>query len=317
MENFSTFDVVSDASDHHFVNSNHRGKGFQDKVAKNIMQEWKIMQEGLPESIFVRVYEDRIDLLRAAIIGPSGTPYYNGLFFFDFCFPIDYPARPPTVYYHSFGLNLNPNLYDNGYVCLSLLNTWFGWKKEKWNNNGSTVLQILLSLQALVLNNKPFFNEPGTGFLKFLGIENISLFYNEEAWVKTCKTMLYVLLKPPTHFKELVTTHFREKAPAILLACQSYMNGDVPVGHDAKDTRSSSSNYTVSTRFTTSMNTLLPQLLAQFARNGASVDDFKRECLQLLKHQTTVKKRGVAKPISVLCCIILLVLLFWPLARLW
>lgn len=46
--------------------------------------------------IFVKVYEDRMDLLRAVIIGPKGTPYHNGLFFFDVCFPSTYPSRPPV-----------------------------------------------------------------------------------------------------------------------------------------------------------------------------------------------------------------------------
>jgi ubiquitin-conjugating enzyme E2 O len=44
----------------------------------------------------VRACEDRIDLLRAAIVGPNGTPYHNGLFFFDIQFPADYPHSPPV-----------------------------------------------------------------------------------------------------------------------------------------------------------------------------------------------------------------------------
>jgi ubiquitin-protein ligase len=48
------------------------------------------------ESIYVRVYEDRIDLLRAAIVGPAGTPYHDGLFFFDVRFPSEYPKCPPV-----------------------------------------------------------------------------------------------------------------------------------------------------------------------------------------------------------------------------
>lgn len=44
----------------------------------------------------VRACEDRIDLLRAAIVGPAGTPYHNGLFFFDIQFPSDYPHSPPV-----------------------------------------------------------------------------------------------------------------------------------------------------------------------------------------------------------------------------
>ncbi|KAF5177720.1 (E3-independent) E2 ubiquitin-conjugating enzyme [Thalictrum thalictroides] len=156
MKEFKQFDSVTGASDHHYVTSNHKGKELRKDVTKRIQKEWKTLENNLPESIYVRIYEDRIDLLRAAIIGTPGTPYYNGLFFFDIFFPSDYPARPPTVYYHSFGMRLNPNMYANGYVCLSLLNTWSGKKEEKWSSD-STILQVLLSLQALVLNRKPYF----------------------------------------------------------------------------------------------------------------------------------------------------------------
>jgi ubiquitin-protein ligase len=48
------------------------------------------------ESLYARVYEERIDLLRAAIVGPAGTPYHDGLFFFDVRFPSDYPRCPPV-----------------------------------------------------------------------------------------------------------------------------------------------------------------------------------------------------------------------------
>lgn len=48
------------------------------------------------ETIFVRVYESRMDLLRAVIIGAEGTPYHDGLFFFDLFFPSSYPNVPPV-----------------------------------------------------------------------------------------------------------------------------------------------------------------------------------------------------------------------------
>jgi len=64
------------------------------------------------------------------------------------------------VYYHSGGLRLNPNLYESGKVFLSLLNTWTGKANEVWNPTSSNVLQILVSIQGLVLNAKPYFNEP-------------------------------------------------------------------------------------------------------------------------------------------------------------
>lgn len=154
-ERFLQFDVVSDDSDHSYLNhwnkptknkkaiNNNNGTTTTDGpdwlsnassgVHKKIMKEWKVLEKNLPEDIYVRVYERRIDLLRAAIVGPAGTPYHDGLFVFDLAFPPDYPARPPLVHYRSFGLRINPNLYANGKVCLSLLNTWLGSRNEKWN----------------------------------------------------------------------------------------------------------------------------------------------------------------------------------------
>lgn len=48
------------------------------------------------DTIFVRVYESRMDLLRAVIVGPAGTPYHDGLFVFDVLFPPTYPDVPPV-----------------------------------------------------------------------------------------------------------------------------------------------------------------------------------------------------------------------------
>jgi Ubiquitin-conjugating enzyme len=40
---------------------------------------------------------NRTDLFRAAMVGPAGTPYHDGLFFFDIKLPPSYPATPPQV----------------------------------------------------------------------------------------------------------------------------------------------------------------------------------------------------------------------------
>jgi len=37
-----------------------------------------------------------MDLMRAVIIGAEGTPYHDGLFFFDVYFPPGYPNGPPV-----------------------------------------------------------------------------------------------------------------------------------------------------------------------------------------------------------------------------
>ncbi|KAI4344776.1 hypothetical protein L6164_011966 [Bauhinia variegata] len=89
---FKRFDVVSDDSDHRFLKSQNGDDCFSNAtsgVYKRIMKEWRILDQNLPESIYVRVFEKRIDLLTAAIVGAVGTPYHDGLFFFDVAFPPD------------------------------------------------------------------------------------------------------------------------------------------------------------------------------------------------------------------------------------
>jgi ubiquitin-conjugating enzyme E2 O len=103
-----------------------------------------------------------------------------------------------VVHYHAGGLRLNPNLYDCGKVCLSLLGTWPGSSCEKWNSAQSTMLQVLISIQALVLNEMPYFNEPGceryTNSPEGL---KAALDYNDTAFQYSCRTMLYSLRRPP------------------------------------------------------------------------------------------------------------------------
>lgn len=49
------------------------------------------------DDIYVRVFEDRMDLIRAVIVGAYGTPYQDGLFFFDFHLSSEYPQVPPVT----------------------------------------------------------------------------------------------------------------------------------------------------------------------------------------------------------------------------
>lgn len=94
----------------------------------------------------------------AMIIGPKGTPYFGGYYFFIFDYPIDYPFSPPKVtYMTNDGMTrFNPNLYKCGKVCVSILNTWAG---DKWSSC-QTINSILLTLCSL-LNESPLENEPG------------------------------------------------------------------------------------------------------------------------------------------------------------
>ena len=55
---------------------------------------------------------------------------------------------------------MNPNLYEEGKVCVSLLGTWSGKGSEMWGP-GSNLLQVLVSIQGLILVAEPYYNEAG------------------------------------------------------------------------------------------------------------------------------------------------------------
>ena len=118
-----------------------------------------IMSNPLTSDGIYYVHDDE-DLLRgyAMIVGPSETPYFGGYYFFEFTYPTDYPHSPPTAKYMTNGDNIrfNPNLYVNGKVCISLLNTWRG---EQWTSC-QTISTVLLNLCTLLIQN-PLLNEPG------------------------------------------------------------------------------------------------------------------------------------------------------------
>ncbi|XBH98924.1 hypothetical protein VPH35_128368 [Triticum aestivum] len=165
------------------------------------------------DTIYVRAFEDRMDLLRAVIVGPSGTPYQDGLFFFDLQLPLSYPAAPPQVYYHSFGLRLNPNLYASGTVCLSLLNTFGGDGTKVWSPVTSALLQ-------------PYYNE--AGYEDLVGTpegRRNALPYNEKAYLLTLRAMLHLLRRQPQGFEEFIKDHFRLRGRFVLRACEAYLQG--------------------------------------------------------------------------------------------
>ncbi|XWS68641.1 hypothetical protein CRYUN_Cryun04dG0108300 [Craigia yunnanensis] len=271
-QSFKHFDVVDDISDHHY--SNLTSSGEQPKEwAKRIQDEWKILEKDLPEIIYVRVYEARMDLLRAVIIGPSGTPYHDGLFVFDCFFPPKYPNEPPMVYYYSGGLRLNPNLYDCGKVCLSLLGTWHGEQTEMWVPGKSTMLQVLVSIQALILNARPFFNEPGyeTSYVGFEG-DRRSRKYNEEVFILSLKTMIYTLRRPPKHFEDFVAGHFRNRARDIIVACQAYKEGAIVGSVVVKDSVPDANKIEKgsSEEFKGTMPKMITAVVKEFVKNGST-----------------------------------------------
>ncbi|XP_028798561.1 probable ubiquitin-conjugating enzyme E2 23 isoform X2 [Neltuma alba] len=272
---FKRFDITRDPADHYFIGANGQVKSR--KWYKKVQQDWSILQNNLPDGIYVRVYEDRMDLLRAVIVGAFGTPYQDGLFFFDFHLPSEYPDVPPSAYYHSGGLRINPNLYEEGKVCLSLLNTWTGKGNEVWDPESSSILQVLVSLQGLVLNSKPYFNE--AGYDKQIGTaegEKNSLSYNEHTFLDNCRTIMYLMRRPPKDFEMLIKEHFRRRGHYILKACDAYMKGCL-IGSLTRDASAGDKTDQNSTSlgFKLGLAKIMPKLFLALNEVGADCEEFK------------------------------------------
>lgn len=184
---------------------------FHPNRSRRIAQEVASLKKSLPlsssSSIFLCHDSDRVDAVKVLITGPAGTPYSNGCFEFDVLFPADYPASPMTVQLITTGTNLNPNLYDNGKVCLSLLNTWPSEPQEKWNPQTSSLYQVLVSIQSMILVSEPYFNEPGYERSRGTreGIKK-SLEYDYNVRVNTFRVaILRQLMNPSPCFKEVIS----------------------------------------------------------------------------------------------------------------
>ena len=116
---------------------------------KKLVSQVASLHRDLPEGIYVRHGESRLDCLKVLIVGPQGTPYENGLFEFDLFCPVDFPQSNPSIQFKTTGggkAHFNPNLYHNGKVCLSLVGTWRG---PKWDPTVSSILQVLVSIQGM------------------------------------------------------------------------------------------------------------------------------------------------------------------------
>jgi ubiquitin-protein ligase len=184
---------------------------------KRLITEITTLQTGLPPGIFVRYCENRPDILKCVIVGPTDTPYENGLFEFDIFCGAMFPNTPPQVHFKGTAgglVSINPNLYADGKVCLSLLGTWSG---EPWNPGESTLLQVLISIQAMILCEEPWYNEPGREAGYTSSPKGPSAMYNRKIREHTIRTAILAWLNDPSPlWKDVVDYHFKQQGNSIL-----------------------------------------------------------------------------------------------------
>jgi len=209
---------------HHYASYITNNTPPQPKMIR-LAQELADLSTALPiehtNSIFVRVDESRVDVMKALVMGAAGTPYAHGAYEFDVFFDDSYPNAPPKVNLTTTGagkVRFNPNLYSCGKVCLSLLGTWRGNASENWDPKLSTLLQVLVSIQAIIMAEDVYFNEPG--FEGEAGTEEGEK--KNEAYsniVRYCNiryAMIDQMRNPPKGFETVIRRHFYLKKDEIL-----------------------------------------------------------------------------------------------------
>jgi ubiquitin-protein ligase len=221
-------------NDHIF--KTNKDKKLDNKAVVRIISELSSLKSSLPlnydSTIWMRVPKKDMNIFTFMISGPKDTPYENGLFLFHGCFPQLYPNVEPQVLIMTTGLGkvrFNPNLYANGKVCLSLLGTWSGEEGEKWNSKTSSFLQVLVSIQSLILVEQPYFNEPGyeSTMNSEKGIE-ASFKYNEPLRYHTIELAIIDQIKnPPEEYKEVILNHFKIKKDDILCTCKKWVDESI------------------------------------------------------------------------------------------
>lgn len=175
----------------------------------------------------IHCLHDDADLTKgtAMLIGPPDTPYQGGFYFFSFTFPPNYPNRPLQFKFHSFDesrqVRFHPNLYPDGPVCLSIINTWSG---PSWSCV-QDLSSVLLSIQSL-LNHKPITNEPSHDKDQ-VNVEPYNLCIAHEnlrisviRCVRTIRDSLF------SEYADLVERHFLDCYPQYVRVCCLHQRRD-------------------------------------------------------------------------------------------
>jgi len=196
------------------------------KVLKRLAAEYSDFESSLPiheeSSVFFRFCDESMCHAQMLIIAVDDTPYATGCFIFDVKFPDNYPQSPPKVNLQTTGrgaVRFNPNLYNCGKVCLSLLGTWSGRSEgERWNPGLSTFLQVAISIQSLIFVPEPYFNEPG--WERYMGTadgDRRSKSYNVVIEKGTTQyAIIEQIQNPPEAWKDVILTHFRMQSARVM-----------------------------------------------------------------------------------------------------
>ncbi|EOA81521.1 uncharacterized protein SETTUDRAFT_78313, partial [Exserohilum turcica Et28A] len=153
---------------------------------RRLITEITSLKTGLSSGIYVKHAISRPDMMKILIVGPEGTPYEN-------------------------------------VVCLSLLGTWFsGAKGEEWQPGVSTILQVLISIQAMILCEDPENNEPGYAARYGRRLAGPSAYTMSARSLTVVYAIRNWANQPPALWKDIAEAHFKRTANKILQTAERW-----------------------------------------------------------------------------------------------
>ncbi len=149
---------VESFAEHYFSSNVSVAKA---KFVKRIFAEIEQVRNAMKDfDGYLLVSEANVQQMKLLLIPDYDTPYGGGYFEFDIWVPTTYPDEPPKMHFLTTGqgtVRFNPNLYNCGKVCLSILGTW---AQNQWNPKSSTLAQVILSVFSMIFVEHPYTNEP-------------------------------------------------------------------------------------------------------------------------------------------------------------
>jgi ubiquitin-protein ligase len=217
----------------HLYYKNASNKITNKKNLLRLVSEISSLKKNLPinwdTSSVLRIDKKQTNMITFVITGPKDTPYHNGVYEFHAYFPPTYPNDPPQVLLNTTDggkVRFNPNLYANGKVCLSLLGTWSGQDGEKWNGEISTFLQVIISIQSLIMVEDPYFNEPSyeRSMNTPQGKQRAFAYKDNIRYQNLLVAILNQIKNPPQGYEEFTINHFKAKKDEILTIAKQWMD---------------------------------------------------------------------------------------------
>jgi len=178
------------------------------RIKKDILE----FRKNPPVGIYLMIQDEDISQLNVLIVGPRDTPYQGGFFHFFVGFGDDYPFQPPRVRLMTTDngkVRFNPNFYNNGKICLSILHTWSG---PQWTAS-QTLTSVLCSIQSL-MTEKPYQNEPGQEEMKATSKraqDYMAIIRHESIRVAVCDTVEGMTTCPKPFVDQVVKPQFLQQ----------------------------------------------------------------------------------------------------------